>query len=321
MTDQGDHKPSRIDLPSNQPAEAKPSRIAFSEPAQEAAPVPKAPSRITLPSPPVVEPQAPKAAHKITLPETVVTQTVLPPLPAPRVVQASTPPQSVSQPALPAAPAEDFSKLKSPEQARFEKLCRRAQEINPTAKGAAFSSRLQALLDVPTSSWYDWGQKTLDENKRATDRFAEVSRDLALLDVTKWIEETKEAAVRLPSFLERLTAKPPSYYEAKLQQIRGSLDQLIKQLDPCVSSLSPVVDRFILDVLALQVASEGLTKPLDIQVADSRLRVLLGAQQSISVTLQGLENMKATIVQSIQTIDMLLTQTIPQWNVAHAKLK
>lgn len=318
--------------------EGEPRKVSFpaSQPSTPAQPASSGPRRIDMPSSPPADPTPAPASgpRRIDMPASPAPAPApvssgpraisMPPSPPPPPAPVQTGPRSISMPgsAAEARLEAQHGKIKTPEEARYERLLHRAAEVNAqVGSNPKFAPRLKRLLEIPSGDWFNWGQETLDDNKAATDGFAEINRELATLDATRWISDTKDAAVKPPSMLDRFTRKPPAYYEAKLAQIKDSLKALIPAIDGWIAKMTPINDRMIFDVIALQVGSEGLTKPMEMQIADNRLRILLGAQQSMFVTLTGLENAKVAIVQNIQTIDMLLTQTIPQWAVAQSHIR
>lgn len=270
-------------------------------------------------APPAPEPQRQAGGLKFKTPDPVVPIIAMQPQPvAPRQGQ----PLSMNGQEA-AVEARLGMKIKTPEEARFDRMLAQASQIDPAIGGSVgFRVKLEKLLTLRGIDIVNWGSKALEVNRAITETLSSITRDLTMLEANRWIDEAKiESTKPEPTgFFEKMKKRAtPAFYEAKLAQIRDQLQPLAKSIDDNLKSMTTLPESFAQEVLALQVVLANTTEAGEMQIMDTRFRNLIQVQQAILQTKGMLDSLKVTMVNTIQQIDTLLTSVIPNWKLAEAQ--
>jgi len=182
--------------------------------------------------------------------------------------------------------------------------------------------RFESLLKADDDAVLNWGERNLGALRQVSQDQARLAGELARINPTQWTERCKQAASRPPSVLGRIfggNGETPQYYETKVDQIRTELMQFRKELTALYEEVEPDAEDLLMDVTALQTFAKQPGSKLDAVLVDGRLRTLIAAQQTVLMTMQALDNFKATCAQSMMTIDQLLQVIIPNWRLAESQ--
>lgn len=259
---------------------------------------------------------------------TVMAGTYVPP-PAPRRVEPKAPEPTVSNSSKPRvitprnAPVSQTAIRPSQSKIPVDGLVEAAKQINEQfASHPRFKIRLRTILELNPRDYVDVGQRSLTDISNKITVHTQLTTELARLRVSEWIEETKEAASKPPSFMDKFLQKPkPAYYAAQLTNVRAAMQPLRQKVREHVDELVERFETLRLDALALQTIKNTTTttNATDLAIIDNRVRVMLASVATAEMLKQSLDNADTAILTYMQTIDQLLSITIPNWELAAAK--
>jgi len=209
----------------------------------------------------------------------------------------------------------------NPNTGKVEAMLNRAFDIDTVMTGFKFrlKPRFDTLLILPRDDLINWGERNLTALRDVTAEKVKVARRMTDIDATGWITKTQEAATREPGFFDRFSRQePPSYYQGKLKEARAQLSAMLPELSKLKDEIFPDAEDLRMDVMALQVFVEFLEDSVYTTIAQNRVQTLIASQQTVMMVLQAIDNAKSLCASHIQTIDELLTITIPNWDIARS---
>lgn len=202
---------------------------------------------------------------------------------------------------------------------RTDDLIDRAKTIDPAVQPLRLRGRIDTLLHMSMIDVLDWGKRNLDPLQAASSLKAKIASEIARIDVTGWMERTKDASCKLPSLLDRFTAKSPDYYESMLIKTRSELLVFAKELEKMKGEFFREIADLHLDAISLMVCAEVYPDDQTKTMAQGRARTLLAAHQTAAMLQMTIEQSLDFCASSISQIDSLLSVTIPQWKMATQK--
>ncbi len=203
---------------------------------------------------------------------------------------------------------------------RLDRLLARAAEIDPV-NGASMrlKPRLDSLLAISVAGWIDWGERDIEPIRTATTNHVAIAQEFAKINPSKLTDECREASTRPPGFMDRFAAQSKAdFFQQRLEGVRREVASLLGRVQALKNQISPRFETLRLDVIALKVAAEELTDPIQITIAANRLSTLVSGQQSAEMLMQSLSNSEGLIVTATGTIDHLLNDVIPNWKMSQA---
>jgi plasmid stabilization system protein ParE len=180
--------------------------------------------------------------------------------------------------------------------------------------------RLQTLLGCQEALLLTWGEQNLRTAMEHSVLHAQISKRISQLDVSGWVHKCQEAATRIDSggILGMFKAKEsPEQYEARFRQLKTELPPLLAQVSKIIEEVQPEVEDLRLDVAALGAVAPRYTAADLMMIIQNRLRTLVTGHQTTVQLLASAEACKQTLLQNIQTLDQLLTVTLPAWRLAN----
>jgi hypothetical protein len=239
-------------------------------------------------------------------------------------------PLSVPEPSAPAAPprlppgrpsALTLGNAAAPAASgQVEQLVQQIVGADPALQPLAhrLRPRLQTLLNASDTELMAWGEQNLQAMQDNSKVQAKVSQRLSQLNVTEWAHKCKEASTRVPSWKDRfIQPEGPEFYERKLRQIQQELVQLMPEMERAREELTPEVEDLRLDAAALGAIAPLKQDATTTMIVSNRLRTLITGQQATAQLLQQAETTRMTLAQCAQSIDQLLTVTLPAWRTAN----
>ncbi len=202
---------------------------------------------------------------------------------------------------------------------RTDDLIERAKTIDPAVQPLRLRGRIDTLLHMSMTDILDWGKRNLDPLQAASNLKAKIASEIGRIDVTGWMERTKDASCKLPSMLDRFTAKSPEYYEAMLIKSRSELMTFAKELEKMKAEFFREIADLHLDAISLMVCAEEYPDDQTKTMAQGRARTLLAAHQTAAMLQMTIEQSLEFCANSISQIDSMLSVTIPQWKMATQK--
>lgn len=265
----------------------------------------KTPHRLNIPD--QVAPAAPErpVARTLAIQETVAA-------PAPRrmnIPDQVAPPQS-APPIRASAPLPQHNPL-------IEQLVAKAQEIEPSIRPERIKGRIDVILASSLTDLLDFGQRNLTPLQNASARQSKIMAEVSRIDAAGWIEQTKDASCKRPGFMDRFTTKPPHFYEGMLQKARAELIVFTRELEQAKKDFFREISDLHLDAVAMLVCAQVMSDDHSKMTADNRGRTLLQAHQTAAIVQTTIEQAMLQCAQFVQTIDQLLSVTIPAWKAAH----
>lgn len=123
---------------------------------------------------------------------------------------------------------------------KMDALMERAAQLDPeVATNIRFRPRLDKAVSQDATDWMNWGARSLETLRTVTEKNSQFAASYTQLNVVQWISETKNAANKPPSFLDRFSRKPVSFYETTLDRLRGELHALLTPLKQEIADLKP----------------------------------------------------------------------------------
>ncbi len=196
-------------------------------------------------------------------------------------------------------------------------LIAKAQTIEPNIPMHRLRGRIDSILGMSMTDILNWGQQNLTPLMNTSNRGSQISASVLRINASGWLRETLDASCKIPSFMDRFTAKPPSYYEGMLQKVRSELIQFVAELDQMKSEFFREVGDLHADAISMMVCSEEFADSGAKTAADNRARTLLMAHQTAAMLQQTIESTLAQNATFISQIDNLMAVTIPQWKMAY----
>ena len=179
--------------------------------------------------------------------------------------------------------------------------------------------RFDTLLLTSTDDIINWGERNLTALRDVTQEKVKIAKRISDIDATGWIKKTQEEATRVPSFMDRFTQREtPAFYQAKLKEVRTKLSVMLPELSHLREEIFPDAEDLRMDIMALRVMVEWMDDGVGKTFAQNRVSTLVASQQTVLMVLQTIDNTKVLCGTSIQTIDELLTITIPNWEIARS---
>lgn len=195
-------------------------------------------------------------------------------------------------------------------------LLDRAKAIYPDLS-MEMRGKIDMLLNhTNASNVVDWGKINLLPLQMASNEQSKIAGELVRIDATGALNDTKNAALRPPSFIGKLSGKTPEHYEKRLSLIRGEIVKILQQTTDLLVKTKIEVDDLHHDCIAMVVTHPEWTDSALSQLGNSRAKTLMQAHQTGLMVLQTLENYVSQCALSIEQIDSMLTTTLPQWKLS-----
>lgn len=318
----GNGKPKPLNLPEAEtppPATSRPKPLDLND-AQPASGAATKPRSLNIPD------AAPPAPQEEKRPRTLNIADAPTPAPqpdrAPRTLNIPDAPTPPPRPATPAPRPQPYRPNTSPlAQASNPKVAAciaKAQQIEPTVQEHRIKGRIDTILKMSVTELLDFGNRNLDPLQDTSARKAQIAGEMSRIDATGWIERTKDASCKPPSFMDRINPpKPPSYFEGMLKKTRAELIAFVGELEKMKNTFFREITDLHLDAIAMIVCSECFDDAHAQMTANNRGRTLLAAHQTAAVIQTTIEQSMMICSQNIQTIDQLLSVTLPNWKAAN----
>jgi hypothetical protein len=200
----------------------------------------------------------------------------------------------------------------------LEQLLVRARALDPiTGALDRLRPRLATLLKLPPPQWMTWSGDNVSALTVASELHGQQGNELRRISVPRLVDECREASGRLPSIIDRVTGtNRPAFYRSMLEHAQEQLQTLLTGVQALRVQCEPRLATLRIDALAIQVASEGITDPINATIAQNRARTLLGSIQGAELLLATIGQTEAAIVTGAGNIDRLLSEVLPQWALA-----
>lgn len=180
--------------------------------------------------------------------------------------------------------------------------------------------RVQTLLSAGDAEFMRWGQENLAVAQTHSATLAKVAQRLSQLNVAEWVRKCQEASTRTDSggLLGMFRSKEdPAAYERRLQQLKYEMEPMVQHLAVLLDEVRPELEDLRLDAAALSgVAPRHAADAGRSMLISNRVRTLVTGQQTAAQLVIAAENTRTTVIQNLQSMDQLLTVTIPAWRIA-----
>jgi hypothetical protein len=196
-------------------------------------------------------------------------------------------------------------------------LIEKATQLEPTIPPHRLRGRIDTILHMSVTDILDWGNRNLAPLQDTSKRKAHIASEINRIDAAGWLMRTKEASTKRPSFLDRFTAKPPTFYEGMLKKTRAELLHFVKELEVMKKEFFREVTDLHLDATAMMVCVDVFQDDHAKTTAHNRVKTLLLSHQTAAMLQTTIEQSMMQCAQFIQQIDDLLSITLPNWKAAY----
>jgi hypothetical protein len=179
-----------------------------------------------------------------------------------------------------------------------------------------FRSRLEAFLDLQPMAWMTWGDESVQPIVKAAEQVAKIGVNIQTANAPKWADETRAAYQKGKT---GLFDKKPEFYAGMLENAQDILTSTAVLADTQKAVLREKLDHIKVDSLVLQVSTADLTDAMQMQIASSRLRVMITSLQNAASLLVTLEQSALMAAKQAGDVSQLLTGLLPQWITARTK--
>lgn len=195
-------------------------------------------------------------------------------------------------------------------------LVLKAKTLDPTtAADPKFLGRLEAFLRLKPMDWMGWGSNVATTIAQAAQVSSTLMVKVQTANAPKWADETRTAYQKGPGFFN----KRPAFYQQMLENAQRMLMEAAGEADTQRRALIERIPALKIDQLVLQVATDGLTDPMEMQIASGQMRTMLTNLQTAMSIRAALEASSLTIVKQAGDVNQLLTALIPAWVAAQGK--
>lgn len=279
-------------------------RLNIPDPVAPPAVEPDRARRIDIPATPEKTPEPARVRHIIAPP---VVEAVAP---QPQRDRSITPPMAEGR-------VENRQRPSQGQRTRTDELIDKAQSIDPKMTMMRLRGRIDAILPMSVSQILDWGDRNLTPLQDTSNRKAKIAGDIMRINAAGWLTESKNASCKVPSFFDRFSAKPPSFYEGMLKKVRGELIQFVKELDQMGKDFFCEVGDLHCDALAMLVCADDFKDDNCKIAAHNRAKTLMASHQTAATLQQTIEMSLQQSAQFIQQIDDFMSVTLPNWKMAY----
>jgi hypothetical protein len=201
-----------------------------------------------------------------------------------------------------------------------EQLVQAALQADPELASLAhrLRPRFQQLEGAQERELLCWGEQNLATCQNYSRELAAVTQRLSQLSVDEWVRKCNEASTRPPGgWLAAFKHQDsPDDYEKRFRQLQGEMGPMIQKLGAIEQEVRPELEDLRLDAAALHAAAVRYTDPTLGMLIDNRWRTLVQGQQVAAQTIATAAQSKALLIKHCQTLDQLLSVTLPAWRLA-----
>lgn len=198
-------------------------------------------------------------------------------------------------------------------------LLEKAAGIEPSLQPHRLRGRIDTVLKMSLTDMLDWGNRNLEPLQKTSSQKARIASEISRIDASGWLTLTRDASCKQPSFFDRFSTKPPSYYEGMLNKTRAELLNFVKELETMKNDFFREITDLHLDAIAILVCGETFLDDNMKMTAQNRAKTLLASHQTAAMLQITIEQSMSQCASFIQQIDSLMSVTIPQWKVAFEK--
>ena len=223
-------------------------------------------------------------------------------------------------PAPPVVPIKKTSSINTTS-STADRLVQIALEQDETLKSKAMrlKPRFDALLQMKSDDILNWGDKNAETLRMVTAYHKDIAVRIQGLEVDVWVKKITDASSKLPSIWGKMFGESPIEAEAKIQEIRKALFEIIYNHTELHDEISPRSEDLRMDIVALTVLAAEAKELFDVSIVQTRIRTLIAVQQTTQMATISLENSKTACLTHIEAVDRLLQVTIPNWKIEQSQ--
>lgn len=192
-------------------------------------------------------------------------------------------------------------------------LINRVRDRDTSIDSARLRGRIDMLLTGNNETIMQWGEVNLVPLRNAADIQSRIAARMSQIDPSAILTQAHDAMVKKSIFG---FGKKPEHYERLLPDVKKQLMGLLQDTDREYRSFVPEVSDLNLDTASLSVVVGEYQDAITLNIANSRLKTLMMAQQTGVMLLSMLENTMQQCIQYGEQIDSFISVTIPQWKVS-----